>query len=87
LNVLAWTIVDPDAKIKPSSKLIDFALEIALRADHMAGEKDGMIADTLAKAYFDAGKAGKAAETQERAVRLMKDAGQEDPGVKDRLEQ
>jgi thiol-disulfide isomerase/thioredoxin len=87
LNSLAWAIVDPDAKIKPSSKLIEFAVEIARRADELAGEKNGAIADTLAKAYFDAGNTGKAVETQERAVRLMKEAGQEDPGVKDRLEQ
>ena len=29
LNGLAWAIVDPDAGIKPSSKLIEFALEAA----------------------------------------------------------
>ncbi len=87
LNGLAWAIVDPDAKIKPSSKLIEFAVEIARRADELAGEKNGAIADTLAKAYFDAGNTSKAIATQERAVRLMKEAGQEDQGVKDRLEQ
>jgi thiol-disulfide isomerase/thioredoxin len=87
LNDLAWAIVDPDAKIKPSSKLIEFAIEIARRADELAGEKDGAIADTLAKAYFDSGNAAKAIGTQERAVRLLKEAGQEDQGVKDRLQQ
>jgi thiol-disulfide isomerase/thioredoxin len=87
LNGLAWAIVDPDAKKKPSSKLIELAVEIARRADELAGEKNGAIADTLAKAYFDAGNTGKALETQERAVRLMKEAGQEDPGAKDRLDQ
>ncbi len=87
LNGLAWAIVDPDANIKPSSKLIEFAVETARRADELAGEKDGAIADTLAKAYFDSGNASKAVDTQERAVRLMKAAGQEDPGVKDRLAQ
>ena len=87
LNGLAWAIVDPDAGLKPSSQLVEFALVIARQADELAGEKDGMIADTLAKAYFDSGNAGKAVETQERAIRLMKEAGQEDPGVKSRLEQ
>jgi len=53
----------------------------------MAQETDGGIADTLAKAYFDSGNASKAVETQRRAIRLMKAAGQEDEGVKNRLEQ
>ena len=76
LNGLAWAIVDPDAGIKPSSKLIELAVETARRADELADGKDGAIADTLAKAYFDSGDATKAVETQERALRLMKEAGQ-----------
>jgi thiol-disulfide isomerase/thioredoxin len=72
LNGLAWAIVDPDAGIKPSEKLIEFALETARRADEMAESKDAAIADTLAKTYFDAGQATKAVETQERAIRLIK---------------
>jgi thiol-disulfide isomerase/thioredoxin len=87
MNGLAWAIVDPDAGLKPSSQLVEFALVIARQADELARERDGMIADTLAKAYFDAGNVSKAVETQERAVRLMKEAGQEDQGVKNRLEQ
>jgi thiol-disulfide isomerase/thioredoxin len=87
MNGLAWAIVDPDAGLKPSSQLVEFALVIARQADELARERDGMIADTLAKAYFDAGNVSKAVETQERAVRLMKAAGQEDQGVKNRLEQ
>jgi thiol-disulfide isomerase/thioredoxin len=87
LNGLAWAILDPDAGLKPSSKLIDFALETARQADEMADSKDGAIADTLAKAYFDSGDAKKAIEAQERALRLMKEAGaNEDQGMKDRLE-
>ena len=72
LNGLAWAIVDPDAGIKPSSKLIEFAVETARRADELAEAKDAGIADTLAKAYFDSGDVAKAVETQERAVRLAK---------------
>jgi hypothetical protein len=88
LNELAWTIVDPDAGKKPSAKLIKLALEAARKADEIAQGKDGAIADTLAKAYFDSGDAAKALETQERAVRLLKEVGEgEDQGVKDRLEQ
>jgi thiol-disulfide isomerase/thioredoxin len=88
LNGLAWAIVDPDAGLKPSPKLIKIALEAARQADELADGKDGAIADTLAKAYFDSGDAKKAVETQERAIQLMKDAGAKvDPGMKDRLEQ
>jgi thiol-disulfide isomerase/thioredoxin len=88
MNGLAWAIVDPDAGLKPSAKLIEFALETARQADEMTDGKDGMIADTLAKAYFDSGDAKKAVETQERALRLLKEAGaKEDQGMKDRLEQ
>jgi thiol-disulfide isomerase/thioredoxin len=88
LNLLAWTVVDPDAKIKPDAKLTKLALQAAKRADELAGGKDGSIADTLAKAYFDSGDAAKALETQERAVKLAEGtpAGN-DPGLKARLEQ
>jgi thiol-disulfide isomerase/thioredoxin len=88
LNGLAWAIVAPDAGIKPSAKLIEFALETARRADEMAEAKDAGIADTLAKAYFDSGDAAKAVESQERAVRLAKGSSFEDQigELKDRLE-
>lgn len=87
LNLLAWTIIDPDSGVKPGAKLIEFALETARRADDMANGKDGAIADTLALAYFDSGDVKNAVETQERALRLMKDAGQdENQEMKDRLE-
>ncbi len=72
LNRVAWAIVDPDAGIKPSAKLIEFAVETARSADEKANAKDAAIADTLAKAYFDSGNTAKAVETQERAVRLAK---------------
>jgi thiol-disulfide isomerase/thioredoxin len=72
LNDLAWSIVDPDAGLKPSAKLIQLAVETARRADDLAENKDPGIADTLAKAYFDSGDVSKAVEHQERAVRLTK---------------
>jgi thiol-disulfide isomerase/thioredoxin len=88
LNGLAWAILDPDAGIKPSSKLIEFALATARRADELAETKDAGIADTLAKAYFDSGEVAKAVETQERAIRLAK-GGKYEPAIgefTDRLE-
>jgi thiol-disulfide isomerase/thioredoxin len=88
LNEIAWTIVDPDAGIKPSAKLNEFALETARRADEKAAGKDAGIADTLAKAYFDSGNAAKAVETQERAIKLAKGTALEAQidDLKDRLE-
>ncbi len=88
LNGLAWAIVDPNAGIKPSAKLIEFAVETARHADEMAESKDAGIADTLAKAYFDSGDAAKAVESQERAVRLAKGTAFENQidDLKDRLE-
>jgi thiol-disulfide isomerase/thioredoxin len=88
LNALAWAIVDPDAGIKPNSKLLQFALETAKSADDVAHNKDAGIADTLAKAYFDSGDVAKAVENQERAVRLAKGSPYEAQidDLKDRLE-
>jgi len=88
LNELAWGIVDPDAGLKPSAKLVQFAVETARRADLMAESKDAGIADTLAKAYFDSGDVAKAVDNQERAVRLAKGSQYEAQigELKDRLE-
>ncbi len=87
LNMIAWSIVDPDSGAKPNAKLIQFAVEMARRADEKSGGKVGAIADTLAKALFDSGDAEKAVEAQERAIRLTKESGEDaDPAMKDRLE-
>jgi thiol-disulfide isomerase/thioredoxin len=88
MNGLAWAIVDPAAGIKPSAKLVQFAVETARRADEMAESKDAGIADTLAKAYFDSGEVAKAVANQERAVRLAKGSPYEAQidELKDRLE-
>jgi thiol-disulfide isomerase/thioredoxin len=88
LNNLAWAIVDPDAPKKPDPKLVQVAVSAARRADELMGGKDAPIADTLAKALFDAGEVRKAVEVQERAVKLA--AGtqfESDPSLKARLEQ
>jgi thiol-disulfide isomerase/thioredoxin len=87
-NALAWAVVDPAAKIKADPKVIEFALETAKRGDELAKGKNPAIADTLAKAYFDAGQAAKALETQERAVKLAKGTQFErDKSLTERLEQ
>jgi tetratricopeptide (TPR) repeat protein len=68
LNFLAWTVVDPDAKVKPDAKLVAFAVKAAKRADEINEGKNPDIADTLARTYFVAGDFAKAVETEERAV-------------------
>lgn len=87
-NNLAWSIVDPDSKLKPDPKLLKFAVETAQRGDELAKGKDPAIADTLAKAYFDSGQKAKALETQERAVNLAKGTQLEhEKSMTERLEQ
>jgi len=88
LNMIAWAIVDPELAIKPKADLVKLALELAKKADEKSDKKNGAIADTLAKVYFDSGDAAKAVETEERAIRLMKESGSPvDPSMKERLEQ
>ncbi len=87
-NNLAWSIVDPAVKEKHSPKVLQFAVETAERGDELAKGKDPAVADTLAKAYFDAGQKTKALETQERAVKLAKGTQFEsDKQMQSRLEQ
>ena len=56
---------------------------LAKKADEESKSKSVAIADTLGKAYFDSGDAAKAVETQEAALRLVKESGEEaDPGMR-----
>jgi thiol-disulfide isomerase/thioredoxin len=88
LNFVAWAIVDPDNKAKPSDELVTFALESAKKGDELEGGKSPFLADTLARAYFVAGDVAKAVETQKRAVDLAKGTeAEEDDGFKDRLDE
>ena len=68
LNGIAWPMVD-DATM---AKDVDYAVavEIAERAVSLTKDKDGMIMDTLAYAYFKAGDVDKAIATGEKAVKL-----------------
>jgi thiol-disulfide isomerase/thioredoxin len=87
LNAVAWALVEKPGE-KPDANLMKLGLRAAQRADELKGGKDGAIADTLAKAYFESGDAAKALETQERALKLVEGTPQgNDPGLKERLEQ
>jgi thiol-disulfide isomerase/thioredoxin len=86
LNDIAWTLVEKPSDMA-NPKLMKFALEVALKANKLAEDKDGAILDTLAKAYYENGQFAKALETQERAVKLVKGTPQEnDKGIQKRLE-
>jgi thiol-disulfide isomerase/thioredoxin len=87
-NDIAWAIIDPEVGVKASPELVKLALRLAKKADEESKGQNGAIADTLGKAYFDSGDAAKAVETQDRAIRLVKESGEPaDPGMKARLEQ
>lgn len=87
LNNVAWTIVEKPGD-KPNQKLMQVGLKAAKRADELVSSKDGAIADTLAKAYFETGDVAKALENQERAVKLAVGTPLEnDQEMKQRLEQ
>jgi thiol-disulfide isomerase/thioredoxin len=87
LNNVAWMIVEKPGE-NPNRKLMQLGLRAAQRADELAKGKDGAIADTVAKAYFETGDAAKALEHQERAVKLAVGTPlEQDPGLKSRLEQ
>jgi thiol-disulfide isomerase/thioredoxin len=87
LNMLAWMIVDPDRAQKADKPLLEFALNVAKKADELAKGKKGHIADTLALVYFENGDAAKALETQERAMEHIKGTSfEKDPSLKERLE-
>jgi thiol-disulfide isomerase/thioredoxin len=86
LNRLAWTIVDPESKKKPTKTQVQIALEAAKQADQAAKGESAQIADTLARAYFLSGDVNKALECQERACKLAKGAQFEEE-LKGRLEE
>ena len=83
LNRIAWSIVDPKARTKPSPAELDIALKAATRADELAHGEDASILDTLALACFAKGDPAKALATQEKALER---AGDQNEGMKSRLE-
>lgn len=88
LSNLALVVVDPNRDSKASPKLLKFALKVALKADKLAESEDLMIADTLAKAYFDNGDFENAVTTQERVIELAEGTRlAADPSLKKRLRQ
>lgn len=86
LNEIAWSIVDPQAKVKPTKDQLALALTAAKHADDLTGNKEPAIEDTLGKAYFDNGDVAAALATQQKAVANAKrTAMAKDPDILSRL--
>ncbi len=86
LNEIAWSIVDPKAKAKPTKDQLALALIAAKRADDLTGNKEPAIEDTLGKAYFDTGDVASALATQQKAVANAKGTPMaKDPDILSRL--
>lgn len=82
LNTIAWTILDDEAIEKRDPKT---ALNLAKRASEFTGNKDGMILDTLALAYFETGDVTKAVETQRKAVEAAQGDSRMDEDTMDEI--
>lgn len=70
LEKVAWAVVDPTREKKADKKLLQFALNIALKVDEMTEHKSVSANETLAKAYFDNGDLANAVKFQQRTVDL-----------------
>jgi protein O-mannosyl-transferase len=67
LNNLAWLLATcPEGSVRNGAR----AVELAERADRLAGGKDAMLAGTLAAAYAEAGQFTNAVATTEKALGL-----------------
>lgn len=86
LNVLAWRIVDPAAKLPLERRDLDLALDAALRASKLTEDKDAWILDTVARTRFLRGELAEALRLQIRAVdRSQYKKGWEAPALREEL--
>jgi tetratricopeptide (TPR) repeat protein len=81
LNNLAWALSTcPDASLRNGAK----AIELAQKADQLAGGMNPIFIRTLAAAYAETGRFNDAIETAQRALQLA--TAQGDFAVADKLE-
>jgi len=71
LNSLAWSLVDPAAKVKATAPYLALGLDAAKQADAATKSKNGEIADTLAAAYYANGDILAAVAAETRAIKLV----------------
>ncbi len=67
LNLMAWTIVDPQAR--PAKQDLDLALKASLRANKISEDKNPAVLDTVAAVYWDKNDRTEALKWQEKAVK------------------
>jgi thiol-disulfide isomerase/thioredoxin len=75
LNILAWTIVNPEQPVQKPD--LDLAEALASRAAEVTKGENGGVLDTLARVYFVRGNIDKAIETQTTAVSKASDEEKE----------
>jgi len=68
LNVIAWTIVDPESEL--AQRDLELALKASQRAVELTESKDASVLDTHAMALFLDGQHARAIEVQKKAVQL-----------------
>jgi hypothetical protein len=69
LNNLAWFVLDTPGIAKRD---LDFAMEIASRANEVTNGEDSMILDTFARAFYEKGDLKNAIRLQRKAVQFSK---------------
>lgn len=84
LNLVAWTILDPDGAIPEKSRDLDLALAAAKKASELTDDENFAILDTYALALFHKGDVKKALDLQEKAIKLAGDEAE--ASMKERLE-
>lgn len=76
LNMIAWTIVDPDGPVKDRDLAV--ALKAAVRANELTKGEEASILDTLARIHFLQGDIDQAIQIQEKAIALTEVPGERD---------
>jgi tetratricopeptide (TPR) repeat protein len=70
LNAFAWNILD---ETPAELQDLDYALKVATQASELTDNKDPMILDTLARAYWELGEKYKAIAWQQKAATYADD--------------
>jgi spermidine synthase len=74
-NSLAWLLATcPEASLRNGDK----ALQLAQRANELAGGKNPVLLRTLAAAFAEAGRFGDAVQSEQKAIELARAAGRQD---------
>ncbi len=71
LNLVAWTIVDPETKT--ATRDLELAMKAAEKAVELTKGENGAVLDTLARVHYWKGDIGKAIEIQTKAVEKSAD--------------